>query len=154
MFCPKTVTPHRAMSYVAPHLMTARPGTPSSHVLHPLVSEHGPCGDLRPHLSGALAEPRPFTGYEPKQLAEQEGSPAFLRRQAAHGHWSFVGPGSEHVRPMEPDMDQLCGRKSTTKHTTCSRKHRRNSAALFWQGGTKTISTEVLCLNFGGLKKL
>ena len=39
-------------------------------------------------------------------------------------------------------MDQLCGRKSTTKHTTCSRKPRRNSAAPFWKGGTKTISTE------------
>ena len=59
--CTKTVTLHRAMSYVTPHLMTSSTGTPSSLVLNPSLSEHKPCGDLRPHLSGALAEPRPFT---------------------------------------------------------------------------------------------
>ena len=47
-------------------------GTPSSHVLHPPLSEHETCGDLRPHLGGALAEPPPFTGYKPKQLAENQ----------------------------------------------------------------------------------
>ena len=64
----KTVTLHRALSYVVPHLITPSTGTLSlsstlfsSHVLHPPLSEHKPCGDLRPHLSGALAEPRPFT---------------------------------------------------------------------------------------------
>ena len=41
-------------------MMTPSQGTPSSHVLHPSLSEHKLCGDLRPHLSGALAEPRPF----------------------------------------------------------------------------------------------
>ena len=79
--CAKTVTHHRAMSYVTPHLITPSTGTPSlsptlsfSHVPHPLLSEHKPCGDLRPHLSGALAELRPLTGYEPKQLAENPSS--------------------------------------------------------------------------------
>ena len=67
--CPKTFTLHRAMSYVTPHLTTPSTCTPSlsstlssSHVLHPPLSENKPCGDPRPHLSGALAEPRPFTG--------------------------------------------------------------------------------------------
>ena len=66
--CSKTVTLHRAMTYVTPHLITLSTGIPSvsstlssSHVLHPPLSEHKPCGDLRPPLSGALAEPRPFT---------------------------------------------------------------------------------------------
>ena len=44
----------------------------SSHVLHEPLSEHKPCGHQRPHLSGALAEPRPFTSYEPKKLAEYQ----------------------------------------------------------------------------------
>ena len=35
-----------------------------------------PCGDLRPHLSCVLAEPRPFTRYEPKR---EPGSQAFHR---------------------------------------------------------------------------
>ena len=51
------------------------------------------------------------------------------------------------------DMDQLCGRTSTTTRTTCSRKPRRNSAVLFWKGGITLISTEVLCLKLSGLKK-
>ena len=58
------------MSNVTPHLMTPSTGTPSSLVLNPSFSEHKRCGDLRPQLSGALAEPPSFTGYEPKQLAE------------------------------------------------------------------------------------
>ena len=58
------------MSYVTPHWITPSTGTPSSLILKPSLSEHKPCGDLRPQLSGALAEPRPFTGSEPKQLAE------------------------------------------------------------------------------------
>ena len=66
----KTFTLHRAMSYITPHLMTPRTGTPSSLILNHSFSEHKPCGDLRPQLSGAVAEPRPFTGSEPKQLAE------------------------------------------------------------------------------------
>ena len=59
---------------------------------------------------------------------------------------------NSRFRPTEQDTDQLC--RSTTKHTTCSRKPRRNSAALFSKGGTKTISTEVLCQKMGGVKKL
>ena len=70
-FRPKTLTPHRAMSYTLPHLMTPRTGTPSSPFLEPVFQRAAqPCEDRRPQLSGALAEPRPFTGYEPKQLAE------------------------------------------------------------------------------------
>ena len=77
--CSKTATPHRAMSYVTLHLTTPSTCTPSlsstlasSHGLHPPLSEHKPCGDPRPHLSGALAKPPSFTGYEPKQLAENQ----------------------------------------------------------------------------------
>ena len=77
--CPETVTLHRAMSCVTPHLTTPSTGAPSlsptlssSHVLHPPLSEHKSCGDLRPHLSGALAEPRPFTfeGIIGKQVSD------------------------------------------------------------------------------------
>ena len=71
--CPKTITPHRAMSYITPHLMTPSTGTPSSLVLEPFLSAcTNLCEDLRPQLSGALAEPRPFAGYEPKQVAEDQ----------------------------------------------------------------------------------
>ena len=49
----KTVTLHRAMFICYTSLS-------SSHVLHPPLSEHKPCEDQRPHLSGALAETRPF----------------------------------------------------------------------------------------------
>ena len=76
---PKTITLHRALSYVTPHLITPSTGThslsstpSSSHVLHPPLSEHKPCGDLRPHLSGGLTELRPFTAYKPKQLCENQ----------------------------------------------------------------------------------
>ena len=61
MLCAKAVTLHRAMSHVALHLTTPSTGTPSSHVLHPPLSGHKPCGDLRPQLSGVLVEARPFT---------------------------------------------------------------------------------------------
>ena len=54
--------------------------------------------------------------------------------------------------PSHGATDQLCGRKSTTKHTTCPRKPRRNSPVLFWKGGTQTISSEVLCLKLGRMK--
>ena len=56
------------MSYVTPHLMTPSTGTPSSLMLNPSLSDHKPCGDLRPQLSGALAEPGPFTGKNPSLL--------------------------------------------------------------------------------------
>ena len=64
VFCPKTVTPHRAMSYVTPHLsITPTPGTCTPSLSstqsssRPLFSQLEPCAALRPHLSGALAEP-------------------------------------------------------------------------------------------------
>ena len=59
--CSKTVTSHGAMSYVTPHLTTPSTCTPSSSTLssspalHPLLSEPGPCADLRPNLSGACS---------------------------------------------------------------------------------------------------
>ena len=58
----------------------------SSHVSHPPLSKHKPCGDLRPHLSGALAEPPSFTGYEPKQLAKKQDHRHFTedKRFAEH----------------------------------------------------------------------
>ena len=67
--CPsKTATLHRAMSYGTPQLITPSTGTPSSHILHPPLSEDEPCGDLPPHLSGALVEPRPFSEERRKSL--------------------------------------------------------------------------------------
>ena len=72
--CRRSQTGRRAMTWITPSM-----GTPSlspilspSHVVHPPLSEHKPFGDLRPHLSGAVAEPPSFTGYEPKQLAENQ----------------------------------------------------------------------------------
>ena len=61
--CPKTFTLHRAMSYVTPHLMTPSTGTPSSLILNQSFSEHEPCGDLRPQLSGALAESQTLCSF-------------------------------------------------------------------------------------------
>ena len=60
------------MSYTLQHLMTPSTGTPSSLFLGQSSSEQNPCEDRRPQLSGALAKPRLFTGYEPKQLAEHQ----------------------------------------------------------------------------------
>ena len=61
-FRPKTLTPHRAMSYTLPHLMTPSTGTLSSLILNQSFCEPNPCEDRRPQLSGAVAEPRPFAG--------------------------------------------------------------------------------------------
>ena len=49
--CPKTVTLHRALSYT---LLSLSSTPTSSHVQHPALSEHKPCRDPLPHLSGAL----------------------------------------------------------------------------------------------------
>ena len=62
--CPKTFTLYRAVSYVTPHLTTPSTGTPSSLFLNPSFGEHKPCRDLRPQLSGALAEPPPFASFD------------------------------------------------------------------------------------------
>ena len=83
-FVQKTFTLHRAMSYITPHLMTPRTGTPSSLILNPSLSEHKPCGDLRPQLSGAVAELRPFTGCEPNRIVEDPGVQALHRRRSVH----------------------------------------------------------------------
>ena len=87
--CLKTVTPHRAVSYVVPHLsITPTPGTCTPSLSstqsssHPLFSQLQPCADQRPHLSGALAEHPFFRGYEPKQLAERQDH----RRQTLFFH--------------------------------------------------------------------
>ena len=94
---PKTVIFRRAMSYVTPHLITPSTGTPSSYVLHPPLSERKPCGDLRPHLSGALAEPRPFTSDGPKQLAENQDHRHFTGDKELTEHEDLrVKPMSSH----------------------------------------------------------
>ena len=50
-------------------------------------------------------------------------------------------------------MDQHMPHYMYTKHTTCSRKPRRNSAVPSWTGGTKTIFTGVHCQKLDGMKK-
>ena len=58
---------------------------------------HKPCGDLRPQLSGALAELRPFTGYEPKQLAENQDHKHFTEDRQLTEHEDLrVKPLSFH----------------------------------------------------------
>ena len=85
------------MSYVTPHLTTPSTGTPSSLFLNPSFSEHKPCGDPRPQLSGALAEPRPFAGYEPKQLAENKDYKHFTEDKQLTEHEDLrVKPLSFH----------------------------------------------------------
>ena len=37
----------------------------------------------------------------------------------------------KRIRPMEPDMDQLCRSICTTKHTTCSRKAQKKQCSTF-----------------------
>ena len=70
-FRPKTLTPHRAMSYTFPHLMTPRTGTPSSPFPESVFQRaEQPCEDPQPQLSGALTEEPHCTGYEPHWLAE------------------------------------------------------------------------------------
>ena len=59
---PKTLIPHRAMSYTLPHLTTPRTGTPSSPVPESVFQRaEQPCKDRRPQLSGAQPEQTPFT---------------------------------------------------------------------------------------------
>ena len=83
-----------AMSYTLPHLMTPSTGSPSSLFLNQSSSEQKPCDDRRPQLSGAFAEPRPLTGYEPKQLAEDQD----------YKHFTGDGQLTEHedlrVKPL------------------------------------------------------
>ena len=104
--CPKTVILHRAMSQVTPHLMTPSTGILSSHVLHPPLSEHKPCGDLRPHLRGALVEPRPFTDYEPKQLAEDQDHRHFTEDKQFTEHEDLR---VKHLSFYQPITASTCG---------------------------------------------
>ena len=130
VFLQKTCTLHRAMSYVTPHMMTPSTGTPSSHVLHPSLSEHTPCGDLRPHLSGALAEPRPCSGYEPKQLAENQD------------HWHFTEESSSlntRIYVSNPCPSTNRSQRRNTIQRKASRHRSRN-----W---TQTMSNFVLWLH-------
>ena len=66
--------------------MTLSTGTLSSLILKPFLNEHKPFGDLRPQLSGALAEPRPIAGYEPKQLAENKDCKHFTEDKKLTEH--------------------------------------------------------------------
>ena len=53
----KTVTPHSAMSYTLPLLITPSTGFPSSPFLESVFQgPEQPCEDRRPHLSGALTD--------------------------------------------------------------------------------------------------
>ena len=85
------------MPFVMPHLMTPSTGTPSSLILNPSFSEHKPCRGLRPQLSGALAELRPFTEYEPKQLDEDQDYKQFTEDKQLTEHKDLrVKPLSFH----------------------------------------------------------
>ena len=101
MSCFKKLTPHRAMSYLTPHLSVAP--TPSTCTpslsstqssSHPPFSQLQPCAELQPYLSGSLAEPPSFTGYDSKQLAESQD----------HKHFTEDNQLAEHedlrVKPL------------------------------------------------------
>ena len=57
---------------------------PSSLFLNPSFSEHKPCGDLRPQLSGAWAEPRFLYRIWAQAACWRPVLQALHRRQAAH----------------------------------------------------------------------
>ena len=67
----------------------------SSPAFHPLLSEPKPCADLRPNLSGAWAKPPPFTGYEPKQIAEPH-EPKQIAEHQDHRYFTEDGQYAEH----------------------------------------------------------
>ena len=66
--------------------MTPRTGTPSLIPEPVFQRAEQPCEDRGPQLSGDLAEPGPFTGYDPKQLAEDRD----------HKHFTGDGQFTEH----------------------------------------------------------
>ena len=75
--------------------MTPRTGTPSSPFPESVFQRaEQPCEDRRPQLSGALTEQPHFTGYEPKQLAEDRN----------YKHFTGDGLFTEHedlrVKPL------------------------------------------------------
>ena len=105
------ITEH-VVSVLLPNSYTSpSTGTPSSHVQHPPLSEHKPCGDPRPHLSGALAEPRPCTGSEPKQLAENQDHSHFTRDKQVTEHEDL------RVKPVFPPTDHSVDLRFCRKHT-------------------------------------
>ena len=127
---PKTVTLHRAMSYVTPHLMTPSTGTPSSHVLHPPFSEHKPCGDLQPHLSGAL-----WLSSDPSQVM----SPSSLLNTRITG----ISPKTSsslntrmYVSNLCPSTNQSQRRRGFGRHSThLAKSARHNSQNRFFFRG-------------------
>ena len=150
MSCPKTFTLHRAMSLVTPHLTTPRTCTPSlsstqssSHVLHPHLSEHTPCGDLRPHLFGALAEPRPFTGYEhvgrQRSVTQRGGR---LDQRATHEEIFFSSWLRGDAEGIAEEM------KKTNKNAQDEKK--RTSGNKEFEGGGEgvEIDDEPVCFGF------
>ena len=85
-FAPKNaLTSSRNVVYHAT-LDETKDGHSSSLILNPSFSEHRPCGNLRPQLSGALVEPRPLTSYAPRQLAEDQDYQHFTEDQQLTEH--------------------------------------------------------------------
>ena len=82
------------MSYITSHLMKPSTGTPSSFVLNPSFSEHKPCGDLRPQLSDALADPDRLQVCEPKQLTEDQDYKHFTE------DWQLTEHEDLRVKPL------------------------------------------------------
>ena len=93
------------MSYTLPHMMRPRTGTPSSPFPESVFQRaEQPCEDRRPQLSGTLAEPRPFTGYEPKQLAEDRD------------YKRFTGDGQFSQTLVLPPVDHCINLWLSEKH--------------------------------------
>ena len=110
------------MSYTVPHFVTPRTGTPSSPFPESVFQRaEQPCEDRRPQLmSGALTEQPHFTGYEPKQLAEDRDYKHFtgddqftehedLRVKPLSVHQSIITSTYDSVEsiatPPESDLD-------------------------------------------------
>ena len=75
------------------------------------MSKHKPCGDLRPQLSGALAKPRLFTGFEPKQLAENKDDKHFTEDKQLTEHEDLL------VKPFVfPPIDHSVNLRFSGKH--------------------------------------
>ena len=93
------------MTYTLQNL-TPRTSTPSSPFPEP-VSEQ-PCEDQQPQQRGALAEPRRFTGYEPKQIAKDQDYRHFNEdQQLTELEDLRVRPLSFHHPESDFDDEQL-----------------------------------------------
>ena len=129
----KTVTLHRAMSYDTPHLITPRTGTPSLsptlsslHVLHPRLSEHKPCENLRPHLSGALAEPRRLTRTARSTQTTPNNQQQITSKSVVCWCWWRLGVGTRR-QPLHDATTTTKGRANDGKN----QKQRNQNAS--WQ---------------------